>query len=201
MRAAISVREAQPEDMPRLLELWLELREHTPRRTGRTADALAATEARYTDAMRSPGCRLVVAECGGELVGMALLCIGTATAIVEAPALEMTHMVVSGKHRRRGAGKALVAAAASYAEELGLDQVVTSVRPQDREANRFYARLGFGPVAVKRVATVSALRRQLTGVDGRAALLRREIRVPRATTLRRTRKPAGAAAVDRSSDR
>ena len=197
MRAAVSVREARPEDMPDLLELWRELREHTPRRTGRAPDALAATEARYTAAMRSPGCRLVVAECDGELIGMVLLCVGSATSIVDTPAVEMTHMVVSTRHRRRGAGKALVAAAAAYAEELGLDQVVTSARPQDREANRFYARLGFGPVVVRRVASVSALRRQLSGIDGRAALLRREIRVPRTTALRRGRKPVAVSGADR----
>ncbi|HVE99496.1 MAG TPA: GNAT family N-acetyltransferase [Mycobacteriales bacterium] len=198
VRAAVTVREAAPDDMAQLLDLWLELREHTPRRAGRTPDALAATEARYLEAMRSPGCRLVVAECAGEPIGMALLCVGTATAIIDTPAVEMTHMVVSHKHRRRGAGKALVAAAASYAEELGLDQVVTSARPQDREANRFYARLGFGPVVVKRVASVSALRRQLSGVDGRAALLRRELRVPRTAALRRPRKPVRVGVAERT---
>ncbi len=197
MRAAVAVREARPEDMPDLLDLWRELREHTPRRTGRAPDALAATEARYTEAMRNPGCRLVVAECGGELIGMVLLCVGSATSIVDTPAVEMTHMVVSSRHRRLGAGKALVAAAAAYAEDLGLDQVVTSARPQDREANRFYARLGFGPVVVRRVASVSALRRQLSGIDGRAALLRREIRVPRGTALRRVRKPVAIVGDDR----
>ena len=197
MRQAVTVRDAQPDDMPALLELWLELREKTPRRAGRTPDALAATEARYTEAMRSPGCRLVVADLGGELVGMALLCIGTATAILDTPAVEMTHMVVAHKHRRRGAGRALVAAAAAYAEELGLDQVVTSARPQDREANRFYARLGFGPVVVKRVASVTALRRELSGTDATIALRRRELRVPRAATLRRARRLTGGA-LDRS---
>jgi len=197
VRAAVTVREARPDDMPELLDLWRELRDQTPRRTGRAPDALAATEARYTEAMRNPGCRLVVAECARELIGMVLLCVGSATTIVDTPAVEMTHMVVAGRHRRLGAGKALVAAAASYAEELGVDQVVTSARPQDREVNRFYARLGFGPLVVRRVATVSALRRQLSGVDGRAALLRRELRVPRGTSLRRARKPVGVAGSDR----
>jgi len=195
----VTVRDARPEDMPDLLELWLELREHSPRRAGRAPDALVATESRYAEAMRSPGCRLVVAESAGDLIGMVLLCVGSATSIVDSPAIEMTHMVVSNRHRRRGAGKALVVAAASYAEEMGVDQVVASVRPQDREANRFYARLGFGPVVVRRVASVSALRRQLSGVSDRAALIRRELRVPRPGTLRRSgRKPVPAVTADRS---
>ncbi|HVE64638.1 MAG TPA: GNAT family N-acetyltransferase [Mycobacteriales bacterium] len=185
MRAAVTVREARPEDMPGLLDLWRELREHTPRRAGRSPDALAATEARYSDAMRSPDCRLIVAESAGDLIGMVLLCVGSSTSLVESPAVEMTHMVVAHRHRRRGAGKALVGAAASFAEEVGVDQVVASVVPQDREANRFYARLGFGPVVVRRVASVSALRRQLSGVGDRAAILRHELRVPRTVALRR----------------
>ncbi len=198
MRAAVTVRDARPEDMPDLLELWCELRDHTPRRVGRVPDAMAATEARYVDAMRNPGCRLVVAECAGELIGMVLLCVGSSSALVDSAAVEMTHMVVSPRHRRRGAGKALIGAAASYAEEVGVDQVVASVLPQDREANRFYARLGFGPVVVRRVASVSALRRQLSGVGDRAAVLRRELRVPRAGALRRPgRKPVPVVLADR----
>jgi len=200
VRAAVTVREARPNDMPDLLALWRELREQAGRRTGRGPDAVAATEARYTEAMRSPGCRLVVAECGGDLIGMVLLCLGSATSIVDTPAVEMTHMVVSDRHRHRGAGKALVAAAAAYADDLGVDQVVTSARPQDREVNRFYARLGFGPVVVRRVASVSALRRQLVGGDSRTtAVLRRELRVPRGVALRRGRAPAVMTGSDRAN--
>ena len=70
-------------------------------------------------------------------------------------------------YQRRGAGKALVAAVTAFAEERGLDQIVVSVHPGSREANRFFARLGFAPLAVRRVAPVAVVRRRLSGADVR----------------------------------
>ena len=46
---------------------------------------------------------------------------------------------VAGTHRKRGAGKALVAAAAAFAEERGIEQLVVSVHPGSRDAARFFA--------------------------------------------------------------
>jgi ribosomal protein S18 acetylase RimI-like enzyme len=88
-------------------------------------------------------------------------------------------MCVADAHRRRGAGKALVSAAVLYADEHGAENVVVSVYPQHRDANRFYARLGFAPYVVRRVAGVGPLRRKLGSPEGRAALLRRELHVAR----------------------
>ena len=79
----------------------------------------------------------------------------------------MSHAVVADRHRRRGAGRALVAAAAAFAEERGLDQLVVSVHPGSREANRFFARLGFAPLAVRRSAPVAAVRRRLPHGEAR----------------------------------
>jgi ribosomal protein S18 acetylase RimI-like enzyme len=94
--------------------------------------------------------------------------------------------------RRRGVGKALLAAAASFAEEVGAEHLITSVLPQLRETNRFYARLGFSPVVIRRSVPVSVLRRCLMaqGVAGATdnVLVRRR-------TLRRVR-----AAISRAAD-
>jgi hypothetical protein len=83
----------------------------------------------------------------------------------------------------------LVAAAAAYADEIGADHVAVSVAPGLREPNRFYARLGFSPVVVRRVAPVAILRRRLsTGEHPVAALeeLTRRRLVSRRPTRRRT---------------
>ena len=53
-------------------------------------------------------------------------------------------------HRRRGVGKALVEAAVTWAEELGIGHVATAAASGSREANRFMARLALGPQAVLR---------------------------------------------------
>lgn len=193
--AAVRVRSARADDVPALVGLWLELREQGPRR-GRTTspDAAADAGARYHAALGDHGCRLVVATVGDDVVGMALLARSTSNTVMELPAVDMSHVCVSGRYRRRGVGKALVAAAATYAEEIGVEQVVVSVFPHHREANRFYARLGFAPHVIRRVAPVSLVHRRLSPTEGRAALdtesraamLRREIRMPRRVPRRRS---------------
>jgi ribosomal protein S18 acetylase RimI-like enzyme len=181
VRAAVTLRLATPDDLPVLLELWQQLRDRSPRRAGRAAGsaALEQVEQRYRSAMTDPGCRLVVAEDADQVVGMALYTLGSASSLLDVPAVEMTHVCVDDGQRRRGVGKALVGGAATYAEELGVEQVVVATLPQDREGNRFYARLGFGPVVVRRVAAVAALRRHLGQPERRTTALRRELRVPR----------------------
>ncbi len=183
VRAALQVREARREDMPMLLELWSQLREQLPRRVLRNGvtETPTTAENRFEELLATPRLRLVVAESDEEIIGMAVLRPGPNSALVDLPTLEFSHVCVKAGNRHRGVGKALLGAAVAYADELGIEQVVASVFPAHREANRFYARLGFAPIAVRRVAPVALLRRQLapTGQEGRAAALRREIRLPR----------------------
>jgi ribosomal protein S18 acetylase RimI-like enzyme len=173
----VRVRPVTVEDLPTLLELGDELREQvlpvegTTRTRGgamasRTMAGRAALSQRYTEAIADPERHLVLAVGGGDgeqevALGMALLTIASANALLDIPAVHVSHAVVSDKHRRRGAGKALVAAAAAYAEEHGIDQLVVSVHPGSREAARFFARLGFAPLAVRRTAPVAVVRRRL----------------------------------------
>ena len=200
-RAVVRVREARPADIPDLLALWGELRDQAPRRALRLGggDPAMNAESRYVAAMGSPDCRLVVATIGEEIGGMALLCRTTASTVVDIPAIDMSHVCVARGHQSRGIGRALVAAAAAYAEECGVEQVVVGVFPQHREANRFYARLGFATLTVRRMAPVSTIHRRLGPADfrasllagqGRAALLRREIRMPRTLPRRRAHNTA-----------
>lgn len=165
----VRVRAATPLDLPALLAFGDELREQVmPSETGRarvSADR-SGLEERYLEAIADPARHLVLAVDGKEgepeePLGMALFTVASANALLDIPAVHMSHAVVSDRHRRRGAGKALVAAATVFAEEQGVDQLVVSVHPQSREANRFFARLGFVPLAVRRTAPVTVVRRQL----------------------------------------
>jgi hypothetical protein len=52
-------------------------------------------------------------------------------------------------------------AVALYADSRGCDQIGCTVPSQHREANRFFARLGFSSQVVRRVTSVAALRRRL----------------------------------------
>jgi GNAT superfamily N-acetyltransferase len=117
---------------------------------------------RYRAALDEPGTRLLVAVLADEPVGVALLLLhGISSSVDTQPCLHVAHLLVAARTRRRGVGRALLAEAVAVADCLGLDAVSVGVRPGDREANRYFARLGFAPVAVRRLAPVALLRRQL----------------------------------------
>jgi ribosomal protein S18 acetylase RimI-like enzyme len=90
-------------------------------------------------------------------------------------ALHITHLLVAPTHRRRGVGRALLAAAVHLAEERGLDRVLATVAAASREGNRYLARLGFAPLVTERVVPTAILRKSLGLTDSadRVAVLRR----------------------------
>ena len=164
-------RPAGESDLPAMVALAEELREallpsvEGSARPG-SVSARTALEQRLREALDDDDRHLVlVVGADGEALGMALFTVSAANALLDAPALHMSHAVVADRHKRRGAGKALVAAAAAHAEQRGLDQLVVSVRPGSRDANRFFARLGFAPLAVRRTAPVSSVRRRLAQAE------------------------------------
>ena len=66
------------------------------------------------------------------------------------------------RFQRHGIGSALMDAAVSWAEELGIAHVATAAVAGSRDANRFMARIALGPYAVLRVATTHAVRTRLS---------------------------------------
>lgn len=71
--------------------------------------------------------------------------------------------------RRRGVGRALMAAAVEFAEELGIGHIASAAIVGSREANRFLARLALTPQATFRIAPTPAVRAKLSpiGAGGR----------------------------------
>lgn len=118
---------------------------------------------------------VAVDDLTGSIVGLLVAKLDEIGTIDLTPALHVTHLLVAPKQRRRGVGRALLAATVQLADERGLDRVLATAASGSREANRYLARLGFAPLIVQRVATTTALRRSLGIVEGseRLAVLRR----------------------------
>jgi ribosomal protein S18 acetylase RimI-like enzyme len=141
---------------------------------------------------QDPRSRVIVATIDDEVAGMALFTVTSYAPLFDQRAVHAHYLHVRDGFRRMGVGKALLAAAVAMADESGAEHVVTSVLPQMRETQRFYARLGFSPVVVRRSVPVNALRRRLAGTTNGSIA---DHLVARRRTLRRVR-----AAVARTAD-
>ena len=166
-RTRVRVRTATLDDVEALVSLVGEMRELGAVRgrpvTRRGADGARAHCERLLADDRH---RVVVAvDEDGTAIGAAVLGTDTVGGLLDPPSVYVSHLLVGPEHRKRGAGRALVAAAAAYAEELGVESVVVGVSPTGRDANRFFARLGFAPLVMRRIAPVAALRRALASAD------------------------------------
>jgi GNAT superfamily N-acetyltransferase len=178
-RPSVSVRPATEADLEAMLSLWFSLR--AVRRDGVVSRGckdpspavVMGAEERLREVIHSPKCRIVVAETESGVVGMAMLSDTFIGQLMEMPAVQLTHLVVAEGQRRRGVGRALLSGAVAWAEEVGADEIVASVLPSLREANRFYARLGFAPLVTRRVVPVATLRRNLALSDPHGARPRR----------------------------
>jgi len=187
-RSPVATRTASLTDVPALSGLWRELRK-VGGRAERAVNPVAVPDIaeRLTATIEDPACRVVLACELGEPVGMAVLRAYSPDPLSESRVVQVMHVIVAGAHRRRGVGHALVAAATEFADELEIEHLTAGVYPSLRDASRFYARLGFAPVLVQRVATVAAVRRRL-GTD-HAGGVRVEDVVRRRSRLRRSVPP------------
>ena len=163
--SSIRIRAAIAEDLPVLVRLGKQIRDLPVNR--RAGCPVADSDAeRYRAVLDNPTRRVLLAVDDTDTVlGMAILGVDSIGELADVPAVRLSHLVVDADRRRKGAGRALVDAAAAYAEEVGVDHVITGAAPIARDTNRFLARLGFAPVAVRRVASVSVLRRNLNTID------------------------------------
>jgi GNAT superfamily N-acetyltransferase len=141
---------------------------------------------------QDPNSRALVATVDGEVAGMAVLTVTAYAPLFDQRAVHAHYLHVRDGYRRMGVGKALLAAAVSLADETGAEHVVTNVLPHMRDTQRFYARLGFSPVVMRRSVPVNALRRRLCGGGGSSVA---DHLAARRRTLRRVR-----AAVARTAD-
>lgn len=161
-RPVVSVKSVT-EDLERAFtELWMSSRVETG--TSPEVVARAASEGKIAAALNREDVRAFVALSDGRTVGFAVASSSPFSPLVETPCVTVDQLYVAPEMRRHGVARVLLGAVALYAESRGCEQVGCHVPAQQRDANRFFARLGFGSQTVRRVTTVAALRRRL-GAD------------------------------------
>jgi GNAT superfamily N-acetyltransferase len=176
-RTSLVSRIACREDAPVLAELWTDVLRRADR-----SEQVADLELVIKGAAASPEQRFVVVEYDGRVAGSVLLKLTTMSPLNLEPCVQAIQPRVFDHSRRHGVGRALMDAAASFAEENGVLHVTTAVPAAARDANRFMARLALAPVATVRVVPTSLLRSRVTPpvAGGRS--------VPRVLAARRSQR-------------
>lgn len=161
-RAQVRVRDADDTDLAMLAEWWDELRISGVRSGPFAPPPLDSKLRERIQALHRDGRhRVLVVECDGTPAGLAVLSIERVSPLNDAQAVQIGFLHVRQDCRRKGAGRALVKAAADFADELGTTYVTVAALPQAKDTNRFFARLGFSPLVMRRAVTTGTLRRRL----------------------------------------
>jgi GNAT superfamily N-acetyltransferase len=144
-----------PSDLASLAGLWIRSREQ------HRLSARSDVPQQLQSALSRDGVTALVARLEGQDVGFLVLSCGPLLPLLDEPTVAIDHLFVLPDARRHGVGKAMIARATSLADQHGAGQISTSVPASGRDGQRFFARLGFSPFVIRRVASVAVLRRRL----------------------------------------
>jgi GNAT superfamily N-acetyltransferase len=160
-RSAVQVTRVTTGDEESFISLW----RHSKITEGHSDEQVdrALREGRLTRACARADVRIYLASIDSEPVGYTVLMSGPVAALQDTPAVWVDVLWVNPGRRQRGVAAALLKAVAAYAEHVGAPEIVSCVPSASREANRFFARLGFTSVITERTTTPAALRRRLAG--------------------------------------
>lgn len=160
-RPHVLVRRVDETRIDAVTALWAQLRDEAgpavevgSRRLG--ADAVAA-------AFTRPETVGFLATLDGVPAGYVVVTDCALNPFADSNAVSIEQIYVCKDARKAGVAKALLATVAAFAERRGAEQVACTVPANGRDANRFFARLGFTPQVVRRVTTTAALHRKLAG--------------------------------------
>ena len=140
--AGFVVRDAGPDDVGALLSLI-----HRLAAFEREPDAVRATGDDLREALfgHRPRVFALVADAGGEVVGMAVYFV-TFSTWTGRHGLWLEDLFVDEAHRSRGVGRALLKSLVSLAGALGYSRVEWSVLDWNEGAMAFYRSLGAAPL-------------------------------------------------------
>jgi len=168
-RALVDVRRATIDELDDVLGLWAQGRDEIGRQ-GRSSTSLEQVAPRLAEALTSGQVEILLARRDGRPAGFLVLRETALTFLIDQPSLSIDQMFVSVEERKRGVARALLSQVAKQAECRGAEQIISSVAPWARDMHRFFARLGFSPITVRRSVTPAVLRRRLSGEAHRSPL-------------------------------
>jgi|SRR6185295_1556221 len=151
MREGLCIREATEADLPVLTAMTREFNAYLDALGGNevAADA-AAVAAAAMERLRSlafgpnPLCTVLIAEFDGQTIGYLNYYLGVFMDDAT-PAVHVADFFVTRKHRRRGAGTALMLEVRRIATEAGASRLFWTVWRKNEDAIRFYQKLGAAP--------------------------------------------------------
>jgi len=144
------VRHARRRDLGRVTELWVELTRHHDGldpifelREGSEPEVRRLVDAMYGDVDTA----ILVYDEDGDLPGMCIVRIDHAPPILhETVRAEITDLGVRAAARRRGIGRALVAAATAWVRGRGVERIEVQVARGNREGQAFWSAAGYAAV-------------------------------------------------------
>jgi ribosomal protein S18 acetylase RimI-like enzyme len=172
LRPVVDVRLASPDDRDDLVALWVSAREEIAR-DNRATHVMPVEDLRDRLGVLLEGTdvQILIGRREGASAGYVVMSVTPVSSVLETRVLLIEHLFVHPQHRRAGLAKAMLGAATLIAERARIDQIVCNVAPAPRETHRFFARLGFSPMAVRRIASTGVLRRRLAGEQQRRPAL------------------------------
>jgi len=148
---SVTTRPARRDDYETLCALFDELDEfHCQARPDffRPFDGPARSREQVERWCEGPGSAVLVAECDGEVVGLAVLLTRPPMAFAGAVprnVIELDNLVVRRDWRSRQVGHHLLEATRRWSREQGATHIEVAVHAFNRDARRFYERFGFFP--------------------------------------------------------
>jgi GNAT superfamily N-acetyltransferase len=136
--APLSIRPARPEDVPLLLELFMELAVYE-----KLEDQMHATEELLSRALfgERPAAEALIAESGAEVAGYALF-YPTFSTFLSVQGIWLEDLFVRPAHRGGGVGKALLATVAEQVRARGGERLEWSALDWNQLALSFYRGIG-----------------------------------------------------------
>ncbi len=160
-RSLVSVQRVDEGLHAQFIELWIQHRIEG----GTTPEAAyrLAADGTLRSALMRKDIAAFVAFVDERPAGYVVLADTTRSLLVSSPSVSIDMLYVHADFRRLGVGRALLTTASRHADRNGCEHLVSAVPAQDREANRYFARLGFAPETIRRITSSATLQRKLAG--------------------------------------